>query len=597
MIRTPLALALLALPLSALARAQDEAATISWYDVRGLTAASSPGRTGVAMELPILLAIHLHEPGDYDVPLPDDARVSVDACVDALERAVSADPSAEVEMLDVFGGRVRLVGNAQAHRIAARTLAALEALAEDAAVVDVLRIPRDRLPEDVGAVLEPERVARLLAELGDLPTLSEAVPLGRRATLGAADVTSFLADYDVEVAQGSMAPDPVVAVVRSGLELGVRLDRAADGRRLVLRAWGRDTILPDELRRHPQPGFADAVIELPSAAVGMFAGSAILPSGGAVLLQHGDGAVLVRVTGEGAAAAFPSETVTLGEHLLGAMRADPVALSHAVPSGGLDRRDDELALATAPWAEGSVDAADFVDDVLGLQRPARTLIPFGSRALHVGADDDRSALRTALDEYAAASPMHTFELEVVHALLEPAAAAAMRAAGDYAPLLSAPGATRTRGAVLEGDSMLLVGGEEAAYLQDYDVQIAAGSTICDPIVQSLFDGLALWASPVGPTADGGLRAWVDVQLQRTGESLRELPVVSYHPGAGDGNQTQPRASGTFELDLSVEFPATRRVASRGLVTLSPGAWRLVTAQPLEGTGRTLVVAARARARR
>ena len=148
------------------------------------------------------------------------------------------------------------------------------------------------------------------------------------------------------------------------------------------------------MRSRPQPGFADAEIELPAASVGLFAGSGLIPSGGSILLHHGDAAILVRVSGERDGAVFPSETVTLGEHLLGPMRLDRLPITEPQPSGGWPMEELGLAEATAPWADDGVALGDFVDEILGLRRPSRSLVAFGSRALFVGPDDERSELRT-----------------------------------------------------------------------------------------------------------------------------------------------------------------------------------------------------------
>ena len=575
----------------------DGQVSTGWYDLRPLAVLATEGLRGVDMRLHVSTArIDNIEPDMWDVPISVDEEVSLDDCISAVERAVSADPNAELEEVRVFRGRLQVVGNAAAQAIAKRTIGSLHALAAESVKVDVLRIGTERLPEGSGAILSPEETVLLFERAAGIPQLSQDMALGRRAILGQERTTSFIADYDVEVAQGAMVPDPVVSILRTGLSLGLRVDRAADDRRLVVRVWGRDGDLVLPMSSVAQPGFADAPIELPAVRSGVFVSSGLIEPGGAMVLSHGGGktgAMVIRITAGERSASYPSETVILGEHMLGDMRVNPLRLPQAAPSGGWGSNDEQLAEQTAPWADDGVGARGFVDEVLDLPRLADSLVPFGSRALYVGADDERTQLRQSFSEYAATAPRHTFQVQAAYATVSADEAAALRASGDYASFAKAA-ENRLSGAVLEGDTLLLVGGTESSYLQDYDVQIAQGAAIADPIIWTTFEGMGFWCSPVA-AADGGMQAWFDITYHAPGATQRSMPIANYHANIGDASKDHAQATGRYKLDLEVQLRETRRAATRALITLDGADWRLVTSQPIAGTKDVLVVVAKAAA--
>ncbi len=583
-------------PAIATTRAQDEGASVRWYDVRSIPTPLDTGEPGVLMGLPITTAKHEDlEPDSYDVPLPEDVALDLQRVLDAVERAIEADPEAAVDAIDLFNGRIRVTGNERAQERAARAVSALRTLANDEARVEVVQLPADRIPPGVGPLLTSGEIASLQDRFAGQPTLITTAPMGRRTIVGAGRTTTFLAEYDVEVAQAVMIADPVVSVIRSGLDVGLRLDRASDGRRVVLRAWGRDARLRTPIRKRAQEGFAGAEIELPEADAALFAGSALVEPGGGILIRCGAAdAVLVRVLSS-AGSGLPAESIAVGEHLVGSMRPDPPHFAPAEPSRGWSPPDESLAEATRPWESDTVSAFDFADRVLGLHRIANGLISLGGMALYMGPDDRRSELRTGFDEYGAAAPVHTFAVEAAHGILSAEETAALAASGDVTGFVR--GATRVQGAVLEGDSMVLLGGAEAAYLKDYDAQIANGSAIHEPIVSAVFGGFSLWASPIDATESGGMRAWIDVQRQTFEDTLREIPISNFRADDPDSDDSPSRVSGTYTTDLTVELPDTRRASARSVVSLEPDVWSLVTVQPMASDGRCLVVAARARASR
>lgn len=571
--------------------------TTSWHDLRQLAAMGTEGLRGVDMRLHVTAGqIDQLEPGAWDVPMSVDEELSLDDCLSAVERAILADPTAQLEDVRLFRGRVQIVGNASAQAIAERTLASLQALAAELVKVDVLRISPERLPEGSGPILSPEETTLLFERVGGVSQLSQDVPMGRRTILGQEMTTSYVADYDVEVAQGAMVPDPTVSIVRSGISVGMRVDRAADDKRIVVRVWGRDGDLVSPMPSISQTVFAGAPIELPAVRSGLFVASGIIEPGGAIALHHGGGktgTVVLRIKTGKRNASYPSETVILGEHMLGDMRRNPVYLPQANPTGGWSREDNDLASQTAPWADENIGARGFADEVLGLPRLSESLVPFGSRALYVGADDERSQLRQSFADYAATAPRHTFQISAAYAAISADEAAALRASADYSAFAKSA-ENRLGGAILEGDTLILVGGTEAAYLSDYDVQIAQGAAIADPIISTIFEGMGFWCSPVA-AIDGSCQVWFDLTYHAPGGTNRSMPIANYHANVGDASRDHAQATGRYKLDLEVQLRETRRVASRTLIALKADAWHLVTAQPIAGTKDVLVVVAKAAA--
>ena len=577
----------------------DGQVTSGWYDLRPLASLSTSGLRGVDMRLHVSTArIDNLEPDGWDVPISVQEDVSLDECISSVERAVSADPNAELEEVRLFRGRLQVIGNAAAQAIAKRTVASLHALSSESVQVDVLRIGAERLPEGAGPILSPEETVLLFERAAGIPQLSQDMALGRRTILGQENSTSFVADYDVEVAQGAMVPDATISILRTGLSLGLRVDRAADDRRLVVRVWGRDGDMVTPMASIAQGGFADAPIELPAVRSGIFAASGLIEPGGAIVLNHGGGktgTMVLRIKAGERSAGYPSETIILGEHMLGDMRVNPMTLPQSAPSGGWGREENDLALETAPWSEDGVGARGFVDEVLDLPRLADSLVPFGSRALYVGADDERSQLRESFTEYAKTAPRHTFSVMAAYARVSAEEAAALRLSGDYASFAKAAD-NQLGGAVLEGDTLLLVGGTESSYLQDYDVQIAQGAAIADPIIWTTFEGMGFWCSPVA-ASDGGMQAWFDITYHAPGSGERTMPIANYHANVGDASKDHALATGRYKLDLEVQLRETKRAATRALITLDEKDWRLVTAQPIAGTDDVLVMVAKAAAQK
>ena len=67
--------------------------------------------------------------------------------------------------------------------------------------VEVVEVAVDLVPPGAGPLLSAVRSPRCSIALTGQPSLIAAGPMGRRTILGGARTTTFLAEYDVEVAQ------------------------------------------------------------------------------------------------------------------------------------------------------------------------------------------------------------------------------------------------------------------------------------------------------------------------------------------------------------------------------------------------------------
>lgn len=584
-----------ALSASTPAAALQDAAPTRWYDVRAALAASAEAPPLVDLRTHLTsAAIDALAPPRTNLALGPYYAVDDGDFVIAVRAAAQAEGAA-LEAVRTEAGFVGVTGDAAAQRAAAAAVDAMSAALLEGVAVEVLRVDDATLPTGVAPVLDPDAADALALQLERAAVTRGVALLGRPVGLGDVEVRTFLYDYDVEVASGAVAADPVVSAVRPGMEVAVQVDRAADGRRFVVRALGRDGSLAVPMRTVEIDGLGGATIELPRVATSLWAVSGLVEPGGALVIDHdggGSSALVVRIAPEGAAPS-PTSVLPLGELALRPMRPEPVRTEVARPSGGWGGDREEVAEATAPWTDGSVPVS-VLDEALEPAMEAAGAVRFGSVLLLPVPDAVAPGVRSAVESLAADASIGTVGVEVRYGTLSAAGVRALRAPGGVAAFASSAG-PRLMGSALEGDALLLVGGEESAYLQDHDSQIAGGSTIPDPIVAHTFEGIALWCSPLRAPG-GALTAWFDVQAHEPAPEPRAVDAVQYGPNAHRGSGSQPIAAGTFRRDLAIELPTTRRVHARTSVRATEGEWALVALRPVPGADATLVVAARMTAR-
>jgi hypothetical protein len=136
--------------------------------------------------------------------------------------------------------------------------------------------------------------------------------------------------------------------------------------------------------------------------------------------------------------------------------------------------------------------------------------------------------------------------------------------------------------------MMVVGGKEGFYVQDFDVEVAEAAAAADPILGVTFEGLTFWWRPT-VASDGTIVAWTDLRWLEPIRDLNRVSVSWWQSFKADKNDSPApvRSTGTIEL------PHSARAAMRGPLQLEPGTWELVTCSNLDGTDHVLVVVARA----
>ena len=584
------ALSLAAITASPLAAQAADSARL--HDLRAVLGADTPDRGSVDLRLPVSAS-------DIDRIYPDDPPllagevpylVDAEVCLRLVRAAIEADPAAEAEDVRSLPGRVLVVGNGAAHAAADRVVRALTAATAPRVAIEVVRIPRGDLERAPEAVLDASEAAALLEGHTAAPRATATAAFGRSEFIGRTTWTAHLRDFDVEVAQGAIAADPTVTRFPTGETLGLRIDPSAGGD-LVVRVWGRACAPRSPLRTIELPGFGGSALQLAEIDTSIFLASGIVPSGGALCVDAGDGDVLVvraRDGGEGDGAA----TLRLGALATEGMFLAPIQLSTIVPSRGLDPAEERLfPTGSRRWSGGGLGARGVLDALLRRPDLAGAAVFVGTLAVGPWGP----AVRDAVQAEAAAleAGVGTYAFEFASGAVPSADVAALTS--DPARLAAfadgAPG--RMAGAALHGDTLMLLAGTERAYLQDHDVQVAAGAVVADPIVEQTFDGARVWCAPLG-LVDGEVRALLDVRAQegRLDPGVRE--VRGYVPREVDGDEGEALMTGGFRATLPIEVGTTRAQGTRTLASLAPGEWETVTAQPIAGTDTTFVLAVRCR---
>ncbi|MEM6671432.1 MAG: hypothetical protein AAF726_01230 [Planctomycetota bacterium] len=560
---------------------------LRWHDLRAFFASNASTLPGVDLSLHLSSArIDALEPESYDVWTGPEARLKRDDAARLIQAAIDATPGAEVRSVVSRDGLVRVTGNEAAQAAAASAVAALSAAGADAAVVEVHRVDRDAIPSGAGAVLDRSAVAALLESDGVALAARSTARIGRDSRLGEPEIRSFVWDYDVEAAQGALGVDPAVSVLRTGLEVGARVDRAADGQRFVVQVWGRDGSIADPIRTIDLEALGGTPVELPEVATSVWAMSGIVEPGGAILVNDGDdGALLLRITGDAEA---PAGLVPIGANAIPGMRPQIPWLPRTSPTGGLpiiDGAND--ALESFGFADvGAFEAV--LSDAFIEVTVAGHAQRYGTSLVLTGPDEVTAPAREAARALAEALPEQAASIELRYDLVPAAELAA--AIADPTAFAAAAESSISASSIV-GGAALLVGGVETAYLQDFDVQVAQGAQVPDPNIGIAFDGFALWCAPL-PGANDARPVWFDFQLHANDPETRTLELANYTPAPTDGAKDLPRAMGTFDRTLSVELPTTSRAAARTLLNVADGVWTNVTAQPMPGTDQALVVVAR-----
>jgi len=564
---------------------------VRWYDARALLAPAMARQPSIDLRTHLRAArLHDLEPDRYDIALEEPLSLAHEGLEDIIEDLVLGLSEVGDVDIDERSGMLRVAASAPAQAEVARILSDLTALATDTVEVELHRLGPKAWDAQRGAVLDSASVDTLLAASESSLIARRTIPVGRASALSTAAFESFMYDYDVEVAQGAMAADPQVTVVRTGVEFAAHVQIAADGR-LVLRAWGRDAAQDQPHRERVIPGFGGASVQLPRVATQLFTGSAVVSSGGALLLgdANGGSGFALRIQRGAAPGAPGSETspfVACGEVTFSAARTWPEPLYKASPSGGWAPRDDDKPA----WFEDR-DALLEPEEVFDTFQDLCQERGLTGRMRRIGAyiyvpeeGPLRVATRAHIADLNGALRSETFDVELRYGALATAELAGLLASvtqgGSYEPLLAQLG-QRALTAARSGDSASVTQGVESFYLQDYDAEIAQSASILDPIIAPSFEGLGFWCVPLrAPT--GEVLTTIDLAFHVGGLALREFGIADWDPVPVTKLDESPVPIGEFVRRNSIELAESRPVVVHQAIRAADGDWALVAVAPIDG---------------
>lgn len=235
----------------------------------------------------------------------DDAPVGidVDTLVDLIVMQVApASWDEEYASLDARRGLL-LIGNtpeviAEVHELLdrLRMLRLRELRVEMFALGLEVDVWRERLAtegRDSRSVLSSEEMEKLLAAGDGVMTLARAEGMarsGQRIVLEMLEETTIISDLDVEIASGSAAIDPILAILREGASAQVRATATSDASEMILDLWLQLAVVEEMNAAAYGPAdsrASDVQLDLPVLG-GYTARTAVrVPAGGGVALTAG----------------------------------------------------------------------------------------------------------------------------------------------------------------------------------------------------------------------------------------------------------------------------------------------------------------------
>lgn len=464
-----------------------------------------------------------------------------------------------------------------------RVLDHLRALTASGVRVEVYLVPRKDLVEGVApGVLSPQVARQVLEAVPEPGVAAGSLRLGAEEALEAVELQRFLAEYDVEVAQEAQIADPIIYTVQTGLELGVGVEAAPEGRYL-LRLSGTVSHVVEVREVDPGSTWLGR-LQLPEVASQSVAASALLEPGGALLVGLADNQdgrlLLVRLQGQpvlpvqglplrfvphGAVAArgwAPAEALTgryslaKGAMFHGRRGFQGFGFSSAETRGHMDPDDmvDFIRASLPPgiWEEEGnlvqlVPGGLLVSGSLELQQQVERVVRTLNRQVAQTRRLEVRAGRLPVPEAAALAPNATVPDEM---------AARLPLAGGLA--------------TVEGDPWRLLLGRERAFLGDHDVEIAQDAVIADPAVDILFSGLR-----------------VEGRLSRLGDGLTlELEAAMLAP-----EDFPDFESGAMDIGM-VTLPRVTAWHLERTIQLEAGRWTVAGLAPVPGTAECRVLLVR-----
>jgi hypothetical protein len=419
---------------------------------------------------------------------------------------------------------------------------------------------------------------------------------------------SYLSDFDVEIAQGSQIPDPVLQLLRSGSHVTLRVLPLPGRDAAVVEA---DAVVATSEEAEPMHPAYSEMADIDRAVVGVESAALTLRVKSGAPATCGwtgrDGrSMRLTVTARWAAAAPDAgSTALVWSPLLGGTGV--VERSH-IPEALQSAKAEETE--EMPRFGRGVEFSLAPPGIANVAGDHGATIGFGNGHLDLfdgaGAAAARDALVAAFDEENRAVAVDVVAVDVPKGAEMPA---------DGSPPGGAREVLRVSAPVRMGINGLFVAAEGRTFLQDYDVEVAQASSIPDPIVGVLLTG-SFTNVRVRPGL-GGAPAYVDLDVvlsKLMSMDTQTVPVLVPMPVAmgphmevdvpnGEGGTKKvgvdPLASATataFRSQYNVEKPTVHQTRITVTLPLSPDG-RAVLRRTLPGwlgVGHELVLIVRAK---
>ena len=387
---------------------------------------------------------------------------------------------------------------------------------------------------------------------------------------------SFIADYDVEVAQKSTIADPIVRSLRDGMDLRIRLCATPTGEAFVEASAVAATLNGMNDRSVAAPD--RPLLQLPSTESEVAFSSAVLENGGVMIMGSGASAntmYALRVQiGDAPQTNIPNtRVIQLGALCAPVNDAGPLRLGRPMLAAHTDFDSENPEDVHEHY---SLIEADRLVDILsnGVNKDFHDnehngMWVINHSALIVWSRDSDTLRKT--QEYIAglhAQRARSISLELRYGLVESLKTSRGNSTlADLAGKLSGS----LHGCSVAQRRIRLLSGSEQGLVRDFDVEIAQESTAFDPIIATIFDGAALKAELT--MLEGG--------------SIGLKGLFGFQSVAAPMKQVRLGHSTAESIDL----PRAEETEVDIRASLSDSKWMLVEAVPMKG--KTFVVMVRA----
>ncbi len=459
-----------------------------------------------------------------------------------------------------------------------RLLAFLQDAIAPSITVEVWKVPAAEAPG--AGVLSAQDASALVGRESVKAVGRIHMRSGRPSRLHAGDRVAFLGDYDVEVASEAQVADPVVLVLETGLDLRIGAWRTA-GQGVILRVAGSDSTL-DALAQRETSSTWVGQVQLPVVDSQVLLGSGAVESGGGLLVGAAQGedehVLLIRpevASVKGVAPGGVCELVPVGACAAGFSGRRALSFGTPMPSysDGSEGADvfEEVHLEDQDQVVEMI--RNFIDPAGWDEDPDRSIWPIAGSLVIRAPEQVRQRARQLIQMMEEARVVNVGLEFRVGVLDDVQSRAAMRGEADLA---SVAGVLDTKICVgaLSGTPFRQSIGRESAFIKDHDVEIAEDATIADPVVSTLFSGVAF---------EGTVSVPGPGKVALRGEFVVQDLVGDVVPIDGNTN------------DIGVvEVPRTAGMRAEVAQILEDGRWTLLRLAPRPEREGSLAILVRAR---